>query len=388
MALFAICVLGGLGLATALLLGTRSYLEHDARFRIGSAASIQTLGNSQLTRGDLLSVFGGDVGRSLFHVPLENRRVALEQIPWVERATVMRLWPNQLRVAITERVPVAFIQVHGRIELADANGVILTMTPQQMAARHYSFVVVDGINPDEPLSVRSARMHLYQRLVSELDATGEHISAELSEIDVSDPDDVRATVPANGSDLLLHFGDEDFLARWRNYKAHIGQWQAQFPHLVSVDLRYDREVVLKMTGETGADAGPRAATSSSAAPAAAAAAKPLPAAATTTALKMTPTAKADADPAKPRAGSASTKTSAATKHSTSAGTKPSPAVKPAGSAKPTATKPAVTKPAVSTKTATSSAHHAAAEHKTSHRTAVKHSPEKKRATTHTARGNA
>ena len=48
----------------------------------------------------------------------------------------MRLLPDTVRVAIAERTPVAFVQVHGRIELADANGVILTMTPQQMAQQN------------------------------------------------------------------------------------------------------------------------------------------------------------------------------------------------------------------------------------------------------------
>ncbi|MGC2297906.1 MAG: FtsQ-type POTRA domain-containing protein [Acidobacteriaceae bacterium] len=249
--IFAVGLLTALTVTIALAVATRSFLDHDPRFRIDTSASVQTLGNSQLTRADLLSVFGSDIGRNLFFVPLSKRRAALEQIPWVQQATVMRLLPNQLRVAIRERTPIAFVQVHGRIDLADIDGVILTMTPQQMAARHYSFPVVSGIIPTDPLSVRSARMHMYQRFMVDLDSTGEHISAQLSEVDLSDPDDVRATVPANGSDLLLHFGQEDFLARWHNYQAHIAQWQQQYPKLAAIDLRYDREVVLKMAGDPG-----------------------------------------------------------------------------------------------------------------------------------------
>jgi cell division protein FtsQ len=249
------CVLMALGVIAAMILGVGSFLDHDPRFRVDSSASIQTLG-SQLSRSDLLSVFGSDIGRNLFFVPLTKRRTELEQIPWVEKATVMRLLPNQLRVAIVERKPVAFVQVRGRVELADVDGAILTMTPQQMAARRYSFPVVSGINPADPLSVRGARMHVYQRFIGEMDATGEHISAQLSEVDLSDPDDVRATVPANGSDLVLHFGDEDFVPRWRNYQAHIAQWQQQYPHLASIDLRYEHEVVLKMAGDPGTNAAP------------------------------------------------------------------------------------------------------------------------------------
>src|ERR1700761_1716698 len=56
------------GVALALLV--RNFLENDPRFRIDTASSIQTLGNSQLTRADLLSVFGSDIGRNIFFVPL------------------------------------------------------------------------------------------------------------------------------------------------------------------------------------------------------------------------------------------------------------------------------------------------------------------------------
>lgn len=244
--LLAAGALAALAAGTGTVLAARSFLYHDPHFRIAAPSSIQIVGNSELTRDDLLSVFGGDIGRNLFLVPLATRRAELERFSWVEHATVMRVLPNQLRVAVTERTPIAFVQVHGKIGLVDGAGVILEMTPQEMAEKHYSFPVVSGINPDDPLSVRGARMEVYQRFIGELDGGGEKISGQLSEINLSDPEDVRATVPANDTDLELQFGQEDFLARWRNYEAHIAQWRAQYPHLAAVDLRYEHEVVLKM----------------------------------------------------------------------------------------------------------------------------------------------
>ena len=249
----------------------RLFFDRDPRFRIDSSASIQTAGNSQLTRADLLSVFGSDIGRNLFFVPLAERRRDLEQIPWVEHATVMRLLPNQLRVAIIERTPIAFVRIGNKIDLVDAGGVVLSMPPTMMASRHYSFPVVTGIDPNDPAATRSARMHIYQKFIADIDSTGEKVSEQLSEVDLSDPEDVRVTVPAKGSDLLLHFGDEDYLNRWHNYQSHIAAWQQQYPHLGSVDLRYEHEVVLKMAGgATAAGANPAAGTDQPPAPAAAA----------------------------------------------------------------------------------------------------------------------
>lgn len=243
---FAACALVAVVGAAALVWQTVNFLHHDSRFTIPSAASIQIVGNSELTRADLLSVFGSDIGRNLFYVPLGQRQRELEQIPWVERATVMRILPNQVRVAIAERTPIAFAQVNGRIELVDAAGVLLEMPPQEMAAKNYSFPVVTGIRPVDPVAARAARMQVYQQFLHDLDAGGQNISAQFSEIDLSDPSDVKATVAANGSGVLLFFGHEDFLTRWQNYQAHIAQWREQYPNLASVDLRYSDEVVLKM----------------------------------------------------------------------------------------------------------------------------------------------
>ena len=236
-------LLGGIAAAA---FAVEDFFDHDPRFRIDSSDSIQTVGNSQLTREDLLSVFGSDIGRNIFYIPLTKRREQLEQIPWVEHATVMRILPNQLRVAVRERTPVAFVRIGDQVKLVDGAGVILDMSPTMMAARHFSFPVVTGINARDPLSTRAARMQLYMKFVTAIDSTGEHLSSNLSEVNLSDPEDVRVTVPAKSSDLLLHFGETNFLARYRIYQSHLSEWEQQYPQLASVDLRYDSEVVLKM----------------------------------------------------------------------------------------------------------------------------------------------
>ena len=245
-------------------LAVKNFLDHDPRFRIDSSSSIQIDGNSQLTRADLLTVFGSDIGRNLFFVPLTDRRKQLEQVPWVAHATVMRLMPNQLRVAIVERTPIAFVRVGNKIKLVDADGVILDMPPAALAGKHYSFPVVTGINPQDPLSVRRPRMRMYQKFMNEIDSSGEKLSQQLSEIDISDPEDVQGLVSSAKSDILLHFGEDNFLNRWREYQSHLAEWKQQYPNLAAVDLRYDRQVVLKMADKTSSDSA--SSTSSAATP--------------------------------------------------------------------------------------------------------------------------
>jgi cell division protein FtsQ len=239
-----------LALLVAAVLLARIFLYQDARFRVDSSANIQIVGSSELSRGDLLEVFGADIGRNIFFVPLKERRKELELVPWVEHATVMRLLPNQVRVTIIERTPVAFVRQDKEISLVDENGVILGMPPAVMAQRHYSFPVVTGIVENDPLAIRTERMKMYRRFLADLDSGGEKISAQLSEVDLSHPEDIRVLLPEQGSDILAHFGNDKFLARYRNYKAHIAEWRQQYPHLASVDLRYDTQVVLEMAKGT------------------------------------------------------------------------------------------------------------------------------------------
>jgi cell division protein FtsQ len=241
--LCALIVLGGLATGGFLL---KTYIESDSRFRIAGAGNIEATGLTQVTRAEMLPVFGEDIGRNIFYVNLAERRRQLEEIPWVERATVMRLLPDRIGVDVVERQPVAFTRQGQQIGLVDASGVLLTMSTATMAQHHYSFPVLTGIDPHDPLPSRKARMALYQRLLAELDANGQHISEQISEIDLTDPEDARVFMPEQGADILAHFGEDHFLERYQRYKAHIAEWRQQYPKLAAVDLRYDSQMVLEM----------------------------------------------------------------------------------------------------------------------------------------------
>lgn len=225
----------------------KSFFEHDARFRIAGTGNIEAVGLAEVNRAEILPVFGEDIGRNIFFVPLAERRKQLEKIPWVQQATVMRLLPDEIRVSIIERTPVAFVRHGQQIGLVDADGVLLNMPAGLMSQHHYSFPVLTGMDAADPLSSRKSRVELYQRFMSELDANGQHFSEQISEIDLTDPEDARVLMPEQGGDVLAHFGQDHFLDRYQRYKAHIAEWKQQYPKLAGVDLRYDQQVVLEMT---------------------------------------------------------------------------------------------------------------------------------------------
>jgi cell division protein FtsQ len=216
------------------------YGQQSWRFRLNSSDDIEMSGLSNVTRAQVMEVMGGDIGRNVFFIPLDQRQKQLEQIPWIESASVMRFAPDRIQIQIKERTPVAFAQIGSKIMLADPGGVLMDLSTK----KKYSFPVILGMSSTQPLSTRSAQMTIYNQLVRELDSEGAHYSQELSEVDLSDPEDVKVLTNDSDGEVLVHLGPSNYLDRYKVYVGHLREWRQQFPRLESVDLRYDRQIIV------------------------------------------------------------------------------------------------------------------------------------------------
>ena len=238
-AIAGVCVLLLCGAAYATLY---NYGKHSWRFRINSSDDIEIAGLHNVTHSQIMEVLGGDIGRNIFFVPLAERKTQLEQIPWVETASVMRFVPNRLQVEVHERTPVAFARIGSRILLIDAGGTLMDLPGT--GKTKFSFPVILGASSGEPLSTRAARMKIYNELIGQLDSSGARYSHEISEVDLSDPDDVKVLASDPQGAVLVHLGSSNYLDRYKIYVSHLQEWRQQFDKLESVDLRYDRQIVV------------------------------------------------------------------------------------------------------------------------------------------------
>src|SRR5579871_4484129 len=238
--LWAAIAIAVLCLAAIAATGLYQYGERSWRFRIESSDNIEVTGMENVTKAQIMEVMGSDIGRNIFFVPLNQQKAQLEQIPWVESASVMRFVPNRLKVEIHERTPVAFARVGPRIFLIDSGGTLMEL-PQK---HKYSFPVILGMNPGEPLSTRLPRMKAYNELVQELDSGGARYSQDLSEVDLSDLENLKVRVNDPAGDVQVELGSSDYLKRYRTYVSHVQEWRQQFQKLESVNLRYDNQVIV------------------------------------------------------------------------------------------------------------------------------------------------
>jgi cell division protein FtsQ len=211
-----------------------------------SADQIFIEGNRFVSSDAIVEKFSADMGRSVVRVPLGERRTALETLPWVEQARVQRVLPNRIRVEITERTPVAFLRTAGELSLVDSHGAIF----ERPVEGQFRFPVVSGITESLPRASREQRMNSYVQFMKEIELTQPGADDHISEVDISDASDVRATLTGLGSDsrgdspILVHFGDSDFGNRFHLLAENLDQWRSSAGSVDSVDLRFARQVVV------------------------------------------------------------------------------------------------------------------------------------------------
>ena len=223
-----------------------TYLLYSPGVQLQSADQVDVSGNRYVPAEAVAEKFSADMGKSVVLVPLTERRNQIESLPWVEEARVQRVLPNRIRVEVAERMPVAFLRTGSDLSLVDARGVIL----DRPADGDFKFAVVGGLSEAMPREQREERMNLYVRFMKEIEATRPGADDHVSEADLSDAADLRATLtgvgaaPASASPILVHFGDSDFGNRYRLLAENIDSWRASAGSVDSVDLRFSREVVV------------------------------------------------------------------------------------------------------------------------------------------------
>lgn len=206
---------------------------------------IEVTGNHYVAREAVLDRFYVDRGHSVVRVPLEARRAEIEKLAWVESASVERILPNRIRVAITERTPIAFLRSGAQLALIDAQGVIL----DRPADQDFQFPIVSGTADNVPLEERARRMQTYQEFMKDADLVRSEASDHVSEVDLSNPRDLRAVMAGfpgatSSQAVTIHFGQGDFTPKFRMLVDNFAQWQANAGCVQSVDLQYSRQVVL------------------------------------------------------------------------------------------------------------------------------------------------
>ena len=234
----------GAALITVGYFGTR-YALYSPQMLLVKPDQIAVNGNRIVAPEEIQKLFVHDRNRSVLRIPLEARRAQIQEIPWVEEASVQRILPNRLRVEITERTPVAFFRNGNELTLIDAHGVLL----ERPEGEDFHFPIVTGMSENLGREEREKRMQVYQEFMKNIDLVKAGSSERVSEADLGNPRDLCAVLTGFGNEgsapaITVHFGQGDFTGKYRTLVENFTQWQANAGPVHAIDLRYSRQVVV------------------------------------------------------------------------------------------------------------------------------------------------
>ena len=224
-------------LAGVSLVWAANTVMNAGRFRINTIA---VHGTAYLAADDVRALVKGIEGQSIFRVKLDEYQLRVVDNPWVSAATLRRVFPSTVDIAITERTPLVLGRLNGLLYLVDATGTIIDAAGPQYSA--FDLPIVDGLLTDESNggTVDPRRAQLTERLLAEL-APRADLKRRVSQVDVSDPR--NAIVLLAGEPAKLYLGDTKFLERLQMYEETQAGIREHVRAIDYFELRFDRVFV-------------------------------------------------------------------------------------------------------------------------------------------------
>jgi cell division protein FtsQ len=226
-----------------------AFLIADPRFELRCAPAsatcpdLEVRGAVYANKARVRAVFSDDFGKSVFDLPLAERRRHLLAIDWVKTAAISRLLPNKLVVTLTERTPVAFAKLpmgnSGRnwMGLIDDEGVLMGL-PQRV---RFHLPVISGITESQTDEQRTARVKAMQHLLEDLGPDAKSIS----EVNAANVQEMRVIADVGGNAVELWLGDQHNRQRFLNFVSHYSDIKAHSEQATVFDLRLDDRILAR-----------------------------------------------------------------------------------------------------------------------------------------------
>jgi cell division protein FtsQ len=225
-----------------------SFMLSDSRFalrcapRAAACTGLEVHGAVHSNMGRIQAIFAKDVGKSVFDIPLDERRRHLLAVDWVREASVMRVWPDRIVITLEERQPVAFasLPIGGSarhwLALIDDQGVLLTLPPRT----RFPLPVLSGITEDQGEAERQKRVEAMQHLLADLGPQAK----DISEINAASVEDMRVVTAIDGHAVELWLGDQHYRSRYVNFINHYREIR-QDSQAAVFDLRLDDRILVR-----------------------------------------------------------------------------------------------------------------------------------------------
>jgi cell division protein FtsQ len=233
-----------LGLAGVIMAALIMFAGYRA---LGSATffrlkTIDVSSSKHLTREEILAICGIEPGRDLARLNLKLVGEQLALNPWVETVHIRRYFPDALSIAITEREPLAVVNM-GFIYYLDKNGNVFKVLNQ---GDRLDYPVITGFSEEElnkdPAATKEA-LKATCELLTILREKGAFILADVSEIHYDKGYGFTMFTASNA--LPVKIGQGDFVAKIERLARIYSELMAKRPTLKYIDLDYIDKIIVK-----------------------------------------------------------------------------------------------------------------------------------------------
>lgn len=220
-------------------------IRHLGTSRLFALEQLDVEGAARCAPEEIQAALAPLLGQNLLALGLDEAVERVQAIPRVREASVKRVFPHTLRVAIVERTPAARALIDGTLQMVDATGAILGPVSAQLADDLPVLVGLEGLH-DRALR---ARLEAGARAVARIRATSGAWFDEVSELDLSRPDRIGVVTTTPGPAVLLDC--EEIERNLGSYLALRAEIDRRVGPLTYVDLRWRDRIAVHPSDENG-----------------------------------------------------------------------------------------------------------------------------------------
>lgn len=226
-------------LASGILFGCYRAITTATLF---SLKSIEVSTAKHLTRDEILGLAGVEPGKDLLHMNLKLMGEHILQNPWVETVRINRYFPDTVSIVITEREPVAIVNM-GFIYYLDSKGNVFKVLNQ---GDKLDYPVITGFSEEalgsDPKGSKEA-LEATCELLDILREKGAFILADVSEIHYDKGYGFTLFTAAGA--LPVKVGSGDFSAKVERFARIYRSLMVQLPSIHYIDLDYNDKIIVK-----------------------------------------------------------------------------------------------------------------------------------------------
>jgi cell division protein FtsQ len=208
-----------------------------------SLRTIAFHGCKQTKPKQLEGVIRRDFPSNILRIDLHGLETLLEKEPWIQKVEIQRILPSDLVIYIQERSPSTILEIGGELMLADSSGILLDV--YDPAYGKLEAPVMKGFLGKDAAGFRlnheenAARIRKASEMLAEIESASLSYTRRISEIDVSDPANMKILLVDDSAEIYL--GEKDYLKRFQklmdNWSVYQEVKNQNNDDIASVDLR-------------------------------------------------------------------------------------------------------------------------------------------------------